>query len=456
MARPDDIRTLEAACLSCLFTNAGSVVHVGDILTPEDFEYRKHGVLFGLIMQIAKTSPSMEMIDYMLVVNKAQQQGMLKDCGGADYILTISDGFAPSHNPISYATAVFEESRRRQIADTIRNLQDLSDNDDIDTKEVSKELRILTDIMDRTSSDTSAGMDSIARDYLALVRDVYQAGRPLDTLRFGLHQVDKLVGGLMKTDVMVCAARPGQGKTSLGFNIILNNAASNPASRGIMFSMEMSKSQAFDRMVSNLSGIQTNLTRHRAPTAAELHIIESTSAFLAKKHIVIEDKKSMTIGQIRALITNEQRKHGRVDYVILDYLQLISPSSKTHSRAEAMGEVARAVKVAAGDLQIPIIALAQLNRASEKSDSRPRLSDIRESGDIEAAADQVILLHNPGYYEADRPNIEDVEFIVAKNRHGDTGIRTVQFERSRSAFISSTPADRPPDFAHDPDDDPFA
>ena len=143
----------------------------------------------------------------------------------------------------------------------------------------------------------------------------------------------------------------------------------------------------------------------------------------------------------------------KFDLVVIDYIQLLTGNKQaSRSRNEELGEVSRQLKQAAGDLGVPIIVLAQLNRTNERENKRPRLVDIRESGNIEADADQVILIHNPSYYEAERPDIEDIEFIVAKNRHGATSIVNVQFDRKRATFIPSYEGSRRDDGTGD---DPF-
>ena len=449
-----DPKVLEASFLSCLFTKAHLVIPLTDIVQVDDFQHRNHAEIYRIISDIARTMPGNEIIDFLVVTQEAEDRSKLRACGGAEYLLTLSDGFAPSDNPVTYASQIALASRKRKIRKVVHKLHSLEgDFSPEEAAESAKDVRLLGDILESSlpTTDTSS-IDAIKGEYMSMVTRVYQSGKPIEGIRFGWSPVDKIIGGLSRTDLCVIAGRPGHGKSSVAINILMNNSSSSPKFTGVLFSMEMSRTQIFDRMVSSLTGIQTNLIRHRSPDKSEYEIIKTTSEFISAKDIVIYDRKTLTIGEIRTSIVAKQRK-GKVDLVVIDYIQLLTGNKQaSRSRNEELGEVSRQLKQAAGDLGVPIIVLAQLNRTNERENKRPRLVDIRESGNIEADADQVILIHNPSYYEAERPDIEDIEFIVAKNRHGATSIVNVQFDRKRATFIPSYEGSRRDDGTGD---DPF-
>ena len=302
-----------------------------------------------------------------------------------------------------------------------------------------KNLRKLADLMEEDNpSQTLKSISQIADNYMTQLNQVYEQGYPNPMLTFGYRNLDKLLGGIDKGNLVLVGSRPGMGKSSFGYNLVSNNTLFNPKFKSILFSMEMSDHEGFDRMVSSIAGVPTSIMRSRAPSPMEFELMENASKLISSRMMIFDDRSRLTVNQIRAAATAARRRLGGLDIIIVDYIQLISGSRKGASRYEEMSEVARALKTAAGDLEVPVIALGQLSRANAKESREPQLSDLRDSGEIEAAADQVILIHNPTAGDHNRPDVEDVLFKVAKNRHGGTGAIHIPFDRRRATFIATT------------------
>ena len=258
--------------------------------------------------------------------------------------------------------------------------------------------------------------------------EMAESGSEISGLSTGLRDLDKFISGLNKTDLIILAARPGMGKTSMALNLALNVAKKNPKRTVAFFSLEMSKQQLVTRLLSNESFVDNQKLITGQLSVDEWSKLGIAASALAQTDIRVDDNPSLTVAEMNA----KCRRIDDLALVIIDYLQLmVSAGGKPTSgenRQQVVSDISRSLKIMAKELNVPVICLSQLSRASEKrEDKRPMISDLRESGAIEQDADEVMFLYRDDYYNKDTEKQNVAECIVAKNRHGSTGTVELQW-----------------------------
>jgi replicative DNA helicase len=292
---------------------------------------------------------------------------------------------------------------------------------------------LLLEAVDERTGDKTQFMGDLAGLVYDHIERVRQAGG-ITGIPTGLTDLDRLLGGLQRSDMIVMAGRPGMGKTSLAMQIA-KSAAKNHGKRSLFFSLEMSKEQLAQRVVSSETGIEVNRLR-----TGNIRDEEWNTFFLAQKAmseypIAVDDTPSLTPSQLRSKAIRHQARFG-LDLIIIDYIQLMATDHREQNRHQEISIISRACKTLARELNIPIIALSQLSREVEKRrDKRPMLSDLRESGAIEADADVVAFLYRDEVYNPDTEFPDVAEIIVAKHRSGPTGVLSVYFKKHLTEFV---------------------
>lgn len=450
---PQEVKQIEAAYISALFGQVEGVRQMLDTVEVDDLSTKEHTSLYQVIREVANDLVKTDRLDYALVIQKAIDLGMLRDCGGPEYILTLAEGYSDPGQIDGYAARIRELSRRRNVDSVASSLLDCLAND-FSAKQYSDALasaRRLVDLLSADSSDLSRPMSDVSADFMRRLDRTMEFGPSKPPFMFGIPELDGIIEGLEPGHLCIIGARPSQGKTAMGVQVMWNHAQS-PNSKSYFLSLEMSDAEIHGRLISMVSGIPSSLLKKRTPTKGEYDILSAANKAISNKRIHIESRHNLTIGAIRSSMASARRKMNGMTVAVVDYLQLVAPA-RGQSRYDGTTEVARLLKQTAQDFNIPIVALAQLTRRNEQENSRPRLSDLRDSGGIEEAADQVILLHNPNFYAENKPALEEIEAIVAKSRHGGTGLTKLQFDRKRTTFISSV---RPIGTVEDPGSDPFS
>jgi len=248
------------------------------------------------------------------------------------------------------------------------------------------------------------------------VSQIAQDRAAFSGLQTSFRDLDKVLSGLGKSDLIILAARPGLGKTSLALNIAQNIGLQGKTIA--IFSLEMSNDQLANRLLASHSGVDNKKFRTGELTSNEWVRLGQSSSILANTHIYLDDTPGVTVAQMKAKL----RRLPSLDLIIVDYLQLMQSGTKTNSRQEAVGEISRSMKIMAKEFNVPVLCLSQLSRDSEKreGDKRPMPSDLRDSGSIEQDADAILFLYNDALYNKETANPNKIELIVAKNRHGPT------------------------------------
>ena len=459
---PHSLEAEEGLLGSCLLDPGrdliSSCLEVG--LKPEAFYKPAHQVVFQVMLDLysasvgvdevsvldALSSRAVQSIDWLARQQKLTPKDtpLIKLVGGASLLTQLTNRIESVANARYWIEIVHKKWLLRRLIETASHIVDEAyiNQDQLDYFLGEAEERILSIQQDGTGNQSLA-----FKDYIDKAGNMIQAileGQPLDGLLTGYEDVDKLTFGLQAGQMIVLAARPSMGKTSLGMNIAENVAAPVKAGadpRGILvFSLEMPADQLAMRMLCGRARVNMKRVRERILERDELRRLAEEAAALKKAPIWVDDTSGLNILQLRAKARRMCRQH-EVALIVIDYLQLISGTDMRVPREQQISEISRGIKAMAKELKVPVMVLSQLNRASEKENRRPRISDLRESGSIEQDADVVFLLASPPSSE-DQPIVPQAarerELIIAKQRNGPTGEVRLTFLPEFTRFESHT------------------
>ncbi|MCP4426158.1 MAG: replicative DNA helicase [Chloroflexi bacterium] len=409
----------EEAVLGSLLIDPDAVFEVSSFLRPAAFYRRQNQWIFEAILDLSERH---EPLDLITLTEELRRREQLEEVGGEGYIIGLINAVPTSINARSYGKLVEAASIRRRMisaAGTIANLA-FDEAEDVDIVIDRAEQALFSISEERTTRDLTP-IKQIARDYLDRIQELHERGDDVIGVPTGFVDLDRLLGGLNKSDLVIVAARPGMGKTSLQ-NAMALTAAVKHGKRVAMFNLEMSGEQLVQRMIAAETRIDSQRLRRGDLHDHEWPIFMEAVGRLSETRIFIDDTPSITPMQLRTKCRRLYAEHG-LDMVMIDYLQLMQTERATQNRVQEISEISRALKGLARELDVPVLAAAQLSRAVEqRQDKRPLLSDLRDSGSIEQDADIVMFIYRDEYYNPDtteRPNI--AELAIAKHRNGPTG-----------------------------------
>ena len=428
---PQDI-VAEQSVLGAMLLSKDAVADVIEGLREIDFYKPAHAKIFGAILDIyGKGEPA----DAITVANYLGKQGSLSNVGGAAYLHTLVASVPTAANASYYARIVTERSILRRLVDAGTRIAQMGYAGDAEVDSLVD--RAQAEIYDVTSLRTSEDympLSDIMPGTLAEIEAIEGRGGQLVGVPTGFQQLDDITHGLHAGQLIIVAARPAIGKSTLGLDLaraasIKNNMAS------AIFSLEMGRNEIVMRLLS--AEAQVSLGNMRAGTLsdADWGRLANKMGQVNEAPLFIDDSPNMTMMEIRAKARRLKQQYD-LKLLVIDYLQLMSSGRKVESRQVEVSEFSRSLKLLAKELEIPVIAISQLNRGAEqRQDKRPMLSDLRESGSLEQDADMVILLHREDAYERDSPRAGEADFILAKHRNGPTGTVTVAFQGHYSRFV---------------------
>jgi len=451
----------EMAVLGCMLQSPKAVDEVLAVLNEDDFYRPAHAIIFRAIRQLNSNHRE---IDHLTVRVELQERGLLTEVGGQSYLFDIELQAPAISNAKYYADIVIDMATLRRLDVAAKNIQGHVVNPDIDTVDdkVERAEQEIFEVGRRRLGKQFAHVSSLAKEFFVDVDKIVESGKPLFGLPTGFIDLDRITTGFYPGDFVIIGARPAMGKTSLVLDFALNVAQGvrREGKKGTIaiFSLEMSSIQLTRRMVSMVSGISMGVLKSDKGLSEKQYLgLADACETLYSMPIYIDDASDITPMEMRGKCRRLKAEHG-LDMVIIDYLQLMRGSKKTENRVQEISEIARACKSMAKELDIPVIALSQLSRAVEnRDDKRPQLSDIRESGSIEAEADMVMLLYRDSYYKAKeehKPEIEsydevqEAEVIIAKHRNGPVGKVMLGFQ---PAFARYRNLDRSSGYSRDED-----
>jgi len=409
----------EEAVLGSLLIDPDAIFEVSNFLRPGAFYRKQNQWIFEAILDL---SDRREPLDLITLTEELRRRELLEEVGGEGYIIGLINAVPTSINAHSYGKLVEAASIRRRMisaASTIANLAfDEAENVDIVIDRAEQTLFSISE--ERTTRDLTP-IKQIARDYLDRIQELHERGDDVIGVPTGFVDLDRLLGGLNKSDLIIVAARPGMGKTSLQ-NAFALTAANKHGKRIAMFNLEMSGEQLVQRMIAAETRIDSQRLRRGDLHDHEWPIFMEAVGRLSETRIFIDDTPSITPMQMRTKCRRLYAEHG-LDLIMVDYLQLMVTERASNNRVQEISDISRALKGLARELDVPVVAAAQLSRAVEqRQDKRPLLSDHRDSGSIEQDADIVMFIYRDEYYNPDtteRPNI--AELNIAKHRNGPTG-----------------------------------
>lgn len=409
-ALPSSIET-EQVLLGCIINETASFIEADEMIDEEDFYLDKHKKIYRTIKSIVNKGSS---ADLVTIAESLKNDNLLSECGGITYLSQLSATAIGYSFIKNYIKIIKEKSARRKLILAGQKLIQSGFESDIDTTIEETENKLF-DIVSNKSHDIVSVQEAVEMSFSTLEERYKVKGR-LRGISTGFNEIDKLSSGLRKTDFIVIAARPSMGKTAFALNI--GQAASKFGSVAI-FSIEMAREQLMDRFLAARCLIDFGKITDGDLNDDQWSKILNEAELLKQRKLFIDDKARM-LNDIKAKCRKLKMQQG-LDVVIIDYLQLIRTNKKTNSREQEVSYISQELKALAKELDITVISLAQLSRAPEqRSDHRPMLSDLRESGSIEQDADIIHFLYRDEYYNKETEDRNIAEVITAKNRNGVT------------------------------------
>ena len=422
----------EQAVLGSMLIDPDCIKDVMDKLQPEDFYLRANRDIFETIYHMFIYSRP---IDGVTVAGEMERNGVYND-NTRDYLVQLMDVTPTSANVMEYVKSVLDKSLMRQVAAAAGSITAMVQEGNGDAGDMleSAEQKVYA-IRRGRSAQNMVTVSMVLQDVMNHLAELTASGgKTLPGLSTGLSAVDAKINGLNKSDLLLLAARPGMGKTSMALNVALS-AAKESGKTVAIFSLEMSREQLVTRLIASEGLVEnTRLVTGNLRESDWQRIAEAASS-LSRMDIRIDDNPLLTVADMNA----NCRRLENLGLVVIDYLQLMtSAGGKGYSgenRQQAVSDISRMLKIMAKELQVPVLCLSQLSRANEKrDDKRPMLSDLRESGAIEQDADIVLFLYRDDYYNSDSEKRNVAECIVAKNRHGETGKVELRWMPEYTAF----------------------
>ena len=410
----------EQAVLGSMLIDQNCIKDVMDKLQHGDFYLQQNRDIFETMYTMFSYSRP---IDPVTVVGEMQKNGTFDENTTQNYIIQLMDITPTSANVMEYVALVRGKSLLRSVATAAGEITSMvreGSGDPEDVLEVAEQ-KIYAVRQGRSSQDM-ASIGTVLSGVLENIEQLSAEGGRLPGISSGFSAIDAKLSGLNKSDLILLAARPGMGKTSLALNIALN-VGKNSGKTVAMFSLEMSKEQLALRLLSSEALVESNRLLTGELRESDWMKVAEAAGVLSRADIRLDDNPLLTVSDMNA----KCRRLDNLGLVVIDYLQLMSSAggSMKHSgesRQQAVSDISRMLKIMAKELQVPVLCLSQLSRANEKrDDKRPMLSDLRESGAIEQDADIVLFIFREDYYSPDSDKRNIAELIVAKNRHGETG-----------------------------------
>ena len=425
----------EQNVLGAVFIDPNTIKILADKLEINDFYNRRHRLIYGAILDLYKEKID---IDYTTLIDRLETTELIIDAGGSDYILGLSDTTPSIVNLEHYINIVRDKAIVRNMIEVAKDIADeglkakdmITFIDEAERKifDVSKTRRT-TDFI----SISQATKEVITKTESAKNKEGILLG--LDT---GFTEINNYIYGLQSSELYIIAARPSMGKSAFALNIATNVAKSKSRPYIAFFSLEMGVDQLVSRMLSSEANVKSGRLRTGSMNSLEWQQINVASDRLSNLNILFDDSGTVRVTDLRQKC-RKLAQESKLDLVVIDYLQLLSGSERQQAnRVQEVSEISRTLKEMARELKIPVIALSQLSRSVEqRTDKRPILADLRESGSIEQDADVIFFLYRPDYYENDPKNFTDeVQVIISKNRSGAVnteGIKLI-FKKQYSKF----------------------
>src|SRR5215210_1742857 len=428
----------ERAVIGAMLVSEAAVSVVGETLAAEDFYSETHRVLYGVMMRLYSRG---DPIDQLTLSDELKSVGEFDRIGGRSYVFRLVESVPTAANAARYAEIVRGKALLRAVIDAGSRIQQeaFAEPEDV-TQALDAAEQLIYSVSNRQLKEHLAPVSELAPGALERIQRLYEAEGEVTGVETGFEDLDRLTTGFHKSDLVVLAARPAMGKTAMALNAIWHAAGA----RGLpvaIFSLEMSKEQLVQRLISQITRIRTQDLRSGNVRAEDWPKLVRGIAEVSRAPIWIDDTAGVTLMEMRAKVRRLASRliaqgGAPLSLVVVDYLRLMI-GGRQENRQQEVAEISRGLKVLARDLDVPVLAIAQLSRAVEqRHDKRPLLSDLRDSGAIEQDADMVMFLYRDEYYNSDSDDKGIAEIIVGKHRNGPTGKVQLAWMEQYTKFAS--------------------
>lgn len=423
----------ESSVLGCLMLDKDAIIKIADQLIVDDFYDYRHRLIYEAILELFEKNVS---IDILTVSNRLEEKKLVEQAGGHAYLTSLVNAVPTSAHIMHYSTIVRKKGTLRRLIDSASEITRLAYKEEGDVEDIldRAESRLFA-VSQKHLKQNFVSLNSILHETFERIDELHREKGKLRGVPTGFVDLDKLLGGLQKSDLVILAARPSMGKTSLALDMIrqIGVYAKLPVA---IFSLEMSKDQLSDRLLSAQSGVNLFKIRSGQLNDDDFTLLGEAMGALSEAPIFIDDAAGQSIMEVRTKARRLQAEH-KVGLVIIDYLQLMQgKNASSDNRVQEVSEISRNLKILARELNVPVLALSQLSRGVEnRPDKVPQLSDLRESGSIEQDADVVMFIYREDMYkgkESRRPNIAEIH--IKKHRNGPIGQVDLFWDSERASF----------------------
>lgn len=409
----------ERAVLGSILLDQNIILTIAAMLRPSDFYRDSHKRIYSTILELNEESKA---IDTLLLVTALKNQGCLEAVGGRQYIMELYNAVPSSAAAVEYANIVKDKSVRREVISFADKLNTEARSNDLGATEILEAAE--SEIYEMGQESNHSSLEHVG----SIVANAYDnLGKEEETIPT-YTELDKYLGGLHKSDVIIVAARPGMGKTTFCINLAVKSAVKNKKSVAF-FSLEMSSEQLATRMLVSTAKVNTeHVKKWDKITSAEMKRLSDAMSDIGSAALYLDDTPNITVAEIRGKVRRLKKEKG-LDLIVIDYIGLMQASAflaRSDNRQQQISEISRQLKGMAKELDVPIIVISQLNRTAVKGDNtattkEPDLSHLRESGALEQDADIVLFIHRPSYYNPEMEDKSLARVIIAKHRNGAVG-----------------------------------
>lgn len=423
----------EQSVLGSMLLDRDAIIAASEILRPTDFYREAHQKIFQAMLALTDRN---EPVDLVTLTEELRQKNQLEAVGGTIGLTMLANVVPTSANVVYYARIVREKAVLRSLINAATRIVTRSFEASDNVDEILDEAeQAIFEVSRRSSNQGFSSMKEILKGTFERIDRLWGNRSGITGVPTGFPDLDRMTCGLQNADLIIIAARPSMGKTTLALNIAQHIAVSEKLPVAI-FSLEMSKEQLVQRMLCALAGIDSHRLRSGFLAEEDYPKLTRAAGPLSEAPLFIDDTAAISVMEMRAKARRLKAEHG-LSAVFVDYLQLMRGGERAENRQQEISAISRSLKALAKELDVPVIALSQLSREVEKRDKkRPVLSDLLESGGIEANADLVAFIYREGYYREDAENRYLTDIIIAKQRNGPVGTIQLYFKENQNKFVS--------------------
>ncbi|HEU4715555.1 MAG TPA: replicative DNA helicase [Candidatus Saccharimonadales bacterium] len=424
----------EMSLLGAVLIDEETLADISEHVTPKDFYDKRHKTVYGAMLRLYERHKP---VDLLTLTDELKKKDELDAIGGQSYLTELTNYVPTAAHAEAYAEMVAQKAVRRRLIKASAEISELGFNEDTTTQELLEKAEAeLFSVSDQSLKQDLTSIEQILTDSFDRMEELHRNKGALRGVRTGWRDLDNMTAGLQRSDLIILAARPAMGKTTLVTNLAYNVATVAKQSV-LFFSLEMSKEQLVDRMLADASGVDAWNIRTGNLSDEDFSKLSEAMGEMAEAPIYLDDTPGLSVLEMRTK-ARRAAHDAPLGLIIVDYLQLMQGSGKDNgNRVQEVSEISRGLKLIARELNVPVIALSQLSRSVEnRSPQIPQLADLRESGSIEQDADIVMFIYREAYYnpETERENITDL--IIAKHRNGPVGKVELYFHPERLRFMS--------------------